>query len=321
MNICPTVLIVAEIGKNVGWGHVARAHLLREILSPNMTVTLKVINREPWDDSLLEDEYALRNIVDADIVFLDGLSLDKEVERYVRSPRKISLSYISDVNRYVDYVVAPSLNGMTAPDHFITDLSAMLCNRPSTELLKSISQHTTASDKKLIGVCMGGSDADGVAPSIVASLASRGFETVTYPAQRNHLLSLNDFLYRKLKCQESQVFPYSELKMCRAVICQGGLSAVEFALMGMPTVIRRRTDFSEAYRFLFSKGCALPSIENTIPSMINAIEQITDNYQLHQRMSLAGKSLNASLGKSFWLSLTNRIMGNNYENMPLLSEY
>ena len=81
MNICPSVLIVAEIGKNVGWGHVARAHLLREILSPNMTVTLKVINREPWDDSLLEDEYALRNIVDADIVFLDGLSLDKEVER------------------------------------------------------------------------------------------------------------------------------------------------------------------------------------------------------------------------------------------------
>ncbi|CAD5285810.1 hypothetical protein ALTERO38_50517 [Alteromonas sp. 38] len=310
MNIVASVLIVAEIGKNVGWGHVARAQLLREILSPKMAVTLKVVNREPWGDPLLEDEYALRNIVDADIVFLDGLSLKKETECYVRAPKKISLSYISDVNEDVDYVVAPSLNGMTAPAHFLTDLSAVLCNIPSSKWMESASKPIKARNTRLIGVCMGGGDADGVAPSIVDALAEQGYEPLVYPPQKNKSLSLNEFLHRKLKDKESQAFSYSDLKACNAVICQGGLSAVELALMGMPTVIRRRTNFSEAYRFLYSYGCALPSTENTIPSLINAIEKIADDPQLRQRMSLAGKSLNTHVDKSFWFSLTNRLMSN-----------
>jgi spore coat polysaccharide biosynthesis predicted glycosyltransferase SpsG len=305
MNISVSALIVAEIGKQVGWGHVARAHILKTLLSPHMAVTVKVVNREPWNALELEEEFALNDVVDADIVFLDGLSLNRESDRFIRAPRKVSLSYISDVNDYVDLAIAPALNGMPARSHFITDLSAMLCNNPAVD---SVLNADRSADNKTIGVCMGGGDADGVASEIVDALESRGFEAFMYPTSSMQKLSLDEFLKRKLVGTERQPFPYSSMKHCHTVICQGGLSAVELALMGMPTVIRRRTNFSDAYRFLYNQGCALQTDLNSIPAIIDGVEQIVEDALLWRRMSEAGKVLNARLSESFWLSLINKMM-------------
>jgi len=308
MSICASVLIVAEVGKQVGWGHVARAQLLKSLLAPHMAVSVKVVNREHWDSPSLKVEFALDHIVDADIVFLDGLTLRQETDCYVRAPIKVSLSYISDMNEFVDHVIAPALNGMDSPSHFITDLSAMLCNNPSVNMPLHSESTIEQSKNKLIGVCMGGGDADGVAPAIVSALAERGLEAFTYPAPSSYRLSLCEFLHRKLKSKELQPFPYSILSDCRAVICQGGLSAVEFALMGMPTVIRRRTDFSDAYHFLYAQGCAMPSKVNTIPAIIDSVESVIQDSSLRHRMSKTGKALDARLDETFWLSLVNRLM-------------
>lgn len=315
-----SVLIVAEIGSKVGWGHLARANLLRKTLSAHTRVTLKVVNREKWADSALEDEYALHQPIEADVVFFDGLALKKEADLFVRADLRISLSYISDMNNEVDLVVAPSLHGMNAPKHFITELSSMLCNVPSPEHLADNDDHIEY-HKRLIGVCMGGGDVDGVTPAICHELNEHGFQTQVYPSPFKRKLTLNEFLGRKLRDQEGNSFPYSDLKSCSSVICQGGLSAVEFALMGMPTVVRRRSDFTEAYQFLNKQGCSLKPKENTIPSLIEAVNVISENQQLRQRMSNAGKSLNAIVDETFWLSLINRQRENNYEHLSLLPKY
>lgn len=309
MNISTSVLIVAEVGKKVGWGHVARAQLLKQILSRFMAVTVKVVNREPWQDAALESEFALCETVDADIVFLDGLSVTKEMQQFVRAPRMVSLSYISDVNDQVDYVVAPALNGMQSPANFITDLSAMLCNNPEEgECVDSHSIQSSRCKKTTVGVCMGGGDADGVAPEIVEALSECGYSAFVYPPNIQRNETLNDFLSRKLKSDSTQPFPYAALVDCQAVICQGGLSAVELALMGMPTVVRRRTAFSEAYHFLYQQGCALSSKENTIPALTAAVQQIVQDKELQKRMSLSGRALNARCDEIFWLRLINRLM-------------
>ncbi|WP_269517667.1 hypothetical protein [Alteromonas sp. BMJM2] len=305
MNTSVNALIVAEIGKQVGWGHVARAHILKTLLSPYIAVTVKVVNREPWDSTILAEEFALKELVDADIAFLDGLSLKYESDRFIKAPSKISLSYISDVNDVVDLVVAPALNGMPTQSHFITDLSAMLCNNPCAG---SVLDAERVLESKIVGVCMGGGDADGVAPEIVNAIERRGFEAFMYPTSSMQKVSLDAFLKRKLLGTEHQPFPYASMKHCHTVICQGGLSAVELALMGMPTVIRRREQFSDAYRFLHDHGCALPTNLNSISEIVNGVEKIIQDTVLWRGMSRAGSVLNARLSESFWLSLVNNIM-------------
>ena len=311
------VLIVAEIGPKVGWGHLARCALLKNILATHFSVSLKVVNREAWKDAFLKKNYALSGTSDADLVFYDGLSLKREAEQHVTGLSTASLSYISDINDTVDVVIAPSLHGMTASNKTITDLAALLCNMPNDELGLELEQ-SPSYDQNLIGVCMGGGDVDGVTPAITHKLNELGYTTRVFPHPRNRQICVDGFLHQKLSSKALQPFPYEDFKNCAAVICQGGLSAVEFALMGIPTVIRRRSDFSEAYRFLQMKGCSKPSSENSIPSLIDALELIIKTPDLRRQMSVAGRSLYAQIDDCFWLNLIQKIRVHNDERMPLL---
>ena len=311
------LVIVAEVGKRAGWGHVVRSALLRRILSAEYPVTLKVVNRSGWDDDPLALKYALNSPIEADIVFVDGLTIHSDVARLVNASKIVSLSYMSDINTAADFVVAPAMHGMNVPSNYLTDLSALLCNRPI--VVNAHKKFPTTDREAVVGVCMGGDDVDCITPVIDEALRGAGYRTRLNATNYGKTLSLSSFLERKLEATETDTFPHYRLADCDIVVCQGGLSAIEFALLGIPTVIRRRPDFADAYRFLETLGCSLPTKKDDVPALVEAVSLLAADNALRERMSRAGYGLEAKMKEDFWLSLVKNLLdGVEHEAMSLL---
>lgn len=312
------VAILAEVGHRVGWGHVSRSVILQRILSSECHVTLKVVNREPWDDSSLAREFALREPIDADIVFADGLELSEELNEKVRADSVVSLSYMSDINEMADLVVAPALNEMEVPSHFLTDLDALLCNRPQTMGLPVRRENHPLT----IGICMGGADVEGLGPTLEAALNELGYRTRTLANDASRRRTLSLFLEDKLRECHEDPFPYYAFSDCDVAVCQGGLSAIELALLGIPTVIRSRSDFKTAYGFLDSLGCSLRSSDAGIEEILEAIAVLCGDADRRSAMVQSCKAVRAQITESFWMMLVKKLVnkGVRHEAMPLLRE-
>lgn len=310
------VALVAEIGDRVGWGHVSRCLILRRILSPAFDVQLKIVNRELWGDRGLERDFALQEPVSADIAFVDGLELREELDLKVRAKSVASLSYMSDVNEIVDLVVAPALNGMDVPDHFLTDLGAILCNRP-----KSIAGTHDSEDGALtIGIAMGGADVEGLTPALESVLKQSGHQTLTLANAAGRYPTLSRFLKHKLYESLADPFPYYMFSECDLVVCQGGLSAIEIALLGIPTVIRSRSDFTPAYRFLEWSGCSRRSVGSGLVDLEKTINFVCQNGRERAQMAQACRGLGAKIDESFWEQLIYKLNKKeaHHEAMPFL---
>lgn len=318
--ICrPKVLLVAEIGHRVGWGHVSRCLILRGILSQSFDVELKIVNREGWANPELEREFALQEPVTADIAFIDGLELRGELGLRVRAGSIVSLSYMSDVNDIVDLVVAPALNGMEVPNHFLTDLAAILCNRPGMVA----GPPDRNSEALTIGISMGGADVEGLTPCLERILRRSGHRTVTLANEAGRHPTLSHFLEDKLIGNPADPFPYYIFSDCDVVVCQGGLSAIEIALLGVPTVIRSRSDFAPAYRFLEASGCSRRSTGNGIAELERAITFVCENDRYRAQMAIACRGLEAEMDESFWEALVFQMIKKEarYEAMPFLRRH
>ncbi|NWO06297.1 MAG: hypothetical protein HLX50_11550 [Alteromonadaceae bacterium] len=304
MTLRPRVLIVAEVGHRVGWGHISRCMILKQILAGECDVTVKVINREPWEDASLARDFALGDAVDADVVFADGLQLRQELAAKVRAGTLVSLSYVSDINEVADLVVAPALNGMTVPEHYVTDLSALVCNRPGVMAapVEAGGRHFT------VGISMGGADVEGLTPLLEAELGNLGHRTITLGDSQGLPRTLSRFLNDKLRECEDDPFPYYGFSGCDLVVCQGGLSAIEIALLGIPSVIRSRSDFTPAYGFLESLGCSLRSREGDIRSLLASIDVLSEDRG--RRMSMVGAcgALEEKIQASFWQELVHKLV-------------
>ncbi|MCK7552078.1 hypothetical protein [Marinobacter goseongensis] len=312
----PKVVLIAEIGHRVGWGHVSRCLILRRILSPSFDVELKIVNREGWANPELEQAFALQHPVRADIAFVDGLELREELGLKVRAGAVASLSYMSDVNDVVDLVVAPALNGMDVPGHFLTDLSAILCNRP-----KAIAgPHDRNSGALTIGISMGGADVEGLTPVLERALGQSGHRILTMANEAGRHPTLSHFLEHKLYDHPADPFPYYVFSECDLVVCQGGLSAIEIALLGIPTVIRSRSDFTPAYRFLELSGCSRRSTGSSIAELENTINFVCDNGGQRAEMARACRGLEAEIDESFWQVLIYQLIKKeaHHEAMPFL---
>jgi spore coat polysaccharide biosynthesis predicted glycosyltransferase SpsG len=302
MSFHPRVAIVAEVGHRVGWGHVSRSVMLRRILSSEYHVTLKVVNREPWDDTLLASEFALRKPLDADIVFADGLELREEINKKARADSVVSLSYMSDINEMADLVVAPALNGMEVPDYYMTDLEALLCNRPQT----TVAPVRQGGSKMTIGICMGGADVEGLGPTLEASLNEFGYRTRILANDASRRATLSQFLEDKLREHQDDPFPYYALSDCDVAVCQGGLSAIELALLGVPTVMRSRSDFAPAYKFLESLGCSLRLSSADTAELIEVIAELSEDADQRTAMVRACSELSAQICNTFWIKLVDK---------------
>jgi len=304
MSLPPRVLIVAEVGHRVGWGHVSRCMILRQILASQYDVTLKVVNREPWEDASLARDFALREGIDADVVFADGLQLAGELAGKVRADTLVSLSYVSDINEMADVVVAPALNGMDVPDHYVTDLSALVCNWP----VKIADRFQRAGQQLTVGISMGGADVEGLTPLLEAELGQLGHRTITLGDSRGGVRTLPRFLDDKLREQEEDPFPYYGFSDCDLVVCQGGLSAIEIALLGVPSVIRSRSDFTPAYGFLESLGCSLRAQKGGIGNLLAAVEELSEDVDRRLKMVRACGALEEKIQASFWQALVQELV-------------
>ena len=313
----PRVALIAEIGHRVGWGHVSRCMILKRILSRSFDVELKIVNRDTWDNPELYRKYALRDTVTADVAFVDGLELCDEVDRKLHAGVKVSLSYMSDLNDRADLVVAPALHGMRVPDHFLTDLAAILCNRPQkTGFPSRLGRRGILT----IGVSMGGADVEGIAPIIEQALSDMGHRPLTLGGKIDNRPSLSRFLERKLCQDPDDPFPYYALSDCDLVVCQGGLSAIEIALLGIPSVIRSRSDFKPAYRFLEVSGCSQRVTGGTVSDLMHTIESVCQNVRNLSRMANACRNLGAKLDESFWEVLVYQLVNKELddETLPFL---
>lgn len=316
MTLRPQVAIVAEVGHRVGWGHVSRCMILQRILSGAYHVTVKVVNREPWEDPSLACEFALQESISADIVFVDGLELRDELNEKVRADSVVSLSYMSDVNELADTVVVPALNGMDVPGHFRTDLEALVCNRPR----KMADPVHRAGCPPTIGISMGGADVEGLTPMLETALHELGYQTITLANGVDGRRTLSRFLDDKLRGRQTNHFPYYAFSDCDLVVCQGGLSAIEIALLGIPSVIRSRYDFTPAYGFLESLGCSLRSNGSDIEELVRTITVLCEDAERRSAMVRSCSGLEAQIRESFWTmlvdELTNR--GAHHETVPFL---
>jgi len=312
----PRVVLVAEVGQRVGWGHVSRCLILRRLLLRAFEVELKVVNRDGWDNPELEGRYALQGLVRADVVIADGLQLRQELSRGVRADSVISLSYMSDVNDVADLVVAPALNGMDVPGHFVTDLTAILCNRPKTRT----GFCEGAAGALTIGISMGGADVEGLTPALEAVLKQAGYQTLTLANGNGRHPTLSHFLEHKLNEYSADPFPYYGFSECDLVVCQGGLSAIEIALLGVPTVIRSRSDFAPAYQFLELSGCSRRSAGGDIRELEKTIRSVCESASLRSDMARACCGLEARIDESFWAALIQQSIKKerHHEPMPFL---
>jgi spore coat polysaccharide biosynthesis predicted glycosyltransferase SpsG len=316
MSYRPRVAIVAEVGHRVGCGHVSRCVILQRILARECCVTLKVVNREPWDDSSLASEFALRESVDADIVFADGLELREELTEKVHADLVVSLSYMSDINETADLVVAPALNGTEVPGHFLTDLDALLCNRPKTMAAPVY----RAGHPPTIGICMGGADVEGLGPKLEVALNELGYRARIRANDASRRRTLSLFLEDKLRERQEDPFPYYALSGCDVVVCQGGLSAIELALLGIPAVLRTRSDFTAAYGFLESLGCSLRLSGDGIVELLGAVSMLCEDTDRRSAMVRSCSALGAQIRESFWIMLVDKLVkkGARHEAMPVL---
>jgi hypothetical protein len=283
-------------------------------------VTLKVVNREPWDDPSLAREFAFEEPVNADIAFVDGLELHNEVNEMVRARSIVSLSYMSDLNEMADLVVAPALNGMDVPGHFVTDLGAILCNQPRNQPRPVIDLDLPAGNRPVIGISMGGADVEGLTPILEVALREVGCQTLTLTNDAGCQRTLSQFLAEKLRESQSNPFPYQAFSDCDLVVCQGGLTAIEIAFLGIPSVIRSRSDFTPAYGFLETLGCSLRPAGNSIAELVNKVTMICEDADRRAAMVRSCRGLETQICESFWTMLINELTnkGAHHEAMPFL---
>lgn len=299
----PRVALIAEVGHRVGWGHVSRCMTLRRILFQECDVVVKIVNREPWEDSSLEREFAFQGGVSADVVFVDGLELLNELKD-VHAGSIVSLSYMSDANVLADLVVVPALNGMGVPGNYVTSLEAILCNLPATRTTSVLA----TGQARRIGISMGGADVEGLTPILRESLAGMGYEILTVENASARHLTLSQFLSDKLTGREVDDFPYYSFSGCDLVVCQGGLSAIEIALLGIPTVIRSRSDFMPAYRFLETSGCAQRFGGTDIDELVRKIMAVCGDADLRTGMIRACSQFSERIRENFWMKLVHKLI-------------
>lgn len=300
----PRVALIAEVGHRVGWGHVSRCMILRDILSRECDVVVRIVNREPWEDPLLEKEFAYQESLRADVVFIDGLMLRDELSKTpVFGGALVSLSYMSDLNSEADLVVAPALNGMPVPEHYVTDLEAILCNRPSN----TVHSDRRSGQAKTIGISMGGADVEGMTPILRGAMEELGYDARTSANSADCQRTLPQFLSDKLRAGEADSFPYYSFSGCDLVVCQGGLSSIEMALLGIPTVIRSRSDFTPAYGFLEASGCALRYGGKDIDELVDVIANLCEDACRRADMVRACSDLSGKIRESFWMKLVHKL--------------
>ncbi len=292
------ILIIAEVGGNVGWGHLSRASLLRRILAPYFDVELNVVNRQEWTDRELRDKYAIRRR-SAKLVFSDGLCLKDTITKYIEYEYLVSLSYISDVNDISNLVIAPALNGLVDDPKVYTDLRTLLCNIP----INSKTNHTSVKycNNVDIGVCFGGADVDNLGPSLASALNINGLTTRLFIPSNRMVHAYEDFLNRKLDGDENNGYPYYELSGCKLIITQGGITAVELALLNLPIVIRKRHGFGNAYHFLKKMKLAEIFDKNDLNFMVDTImELVEEDLQINKIHSHGAELLNR-IDHQFWI--------------------
>lgn len=299
----PQVGIIAEVGHRVGWGHVSRCMILHRILSRECDVTVKVLNRELWDDASLAREFAFQEPVKADVVFVDGLQLRKDLSGKISAGSIVSLSYMSDVNDIANLVIAPALGGMDVPSHFLTDVGAILCNRPRA----MAGPHYSKGCPSTIGISMGGGDVEGLTPILEEALKVSGYKTLTLASHAGCQGTLSKFLGEKLREHQVDPFPYYAFSDCELVVCQGGLSAIEIALLGVPSVIRHRSDFTPAYGFLEDSGYSLRPRDTSITELVGAIGAVCQDAGRRAEMAQACCGLEAQIHEPFWMNLINKL--------------
>lgn len=295
------ILIVAEVGGKVGWGHLSRASKLYHILLPYFDVELAVVNRQSWTDSQLEQQFSLKGAT-AKLLISDGLSLKALISNKVKYESLISLSYLSDVNDEADLVVAPALNGLANDPKIYTGLNAILCNIPDDDQLIKQDVHDESNIE--IGVCLGGADVDCLGPSMVSYINEHGHSARLFSPSKKSNNSFECFLQRKLVKGEVNKFPYYDLKDCRVTVTQGGLTAVELSLLGMPIIIRTRKGFGDAYHFLKDKNYAVTADLNDPKEIAKLAVRLCEDEEWVRKTRYEGIKLKSTIDESYWLNLS-----------------
>lgn len=269
------ILILCEVGASVGWGHLVRALILYKILRQTLDVRLRIVNRDFWLNQGLARAFSLNkdHSYSCKTLIVDGVLLRESVNK-IHFTRLISLSFVADINKQAELVIAPALLGQKVPANYCTSLEYLLyrSGTPSTrarwEPIKRLK----------LGILLGSTDIDHLEPSILNMC--RKFPRLQTCSEDRHsqLLSWEDIVIEELlsvAVRESTVV--NKFASCDLVLTQGGLNALELVSVGVPILLRRRVGFQRGYQFLIESGFAFALVESSTSTLEHELEGFLSN--------------------------------------------
>ena len=288
------ILLLCQVGKKVGLGHLVRLCILKDLLKDEFDFSIEILNEAGISDQSYKNDFLTKEI-DFDLIIADGLHVYDHISSNLNSKKIISLSYMSDINKHVDLLVTPALNGQKQEKGHLYDLKYLICHLPKSEL-----DNTNKINKK-IGFALGSFDVDSYGEEKKEYLKKNGFE-IQFLKQEEKSLSLKEIIEKKILEESYKNFPFYEFEDCDLVITQGGLSALELSNWGMPIIIRTRSDFKKAYNFLDKNLVGVERVEsNDENELLKKILILLENSKIktHQKFSF----INRDIMKDSWRNL------------------
>ena len=239
----------------------------------------------------------------SNISVIDMLTWSKrkiEINTIASKSCLISLSPVSDINEFADFVITRGrLSDIDNEKNIFGDHLAVIRN-DINRLDENQYKDLISSNRNHIGVVMGGTDPTNMSLEIVKRLSKINFQTTLWLAIGNSYSFDINLIFEAVSKSKSvdlivgSVFEdlWMFLNKCQLLILQGGLTTTEASYRGIPSInIPRFSKQKNMMPSLFKKGGAWIIDNDKLDQLIETIENIISNKKNLINASNIGKEI------------------------------